>query len=423
VHLKFDQILKFAHANYDQKKIKFSEIDSLKEKQKNRKSASHSLSYRNIRRHITRHRDIPPRKFCPHCKNALLRPTQLKIHQIYIDLIRTKNGMRKSVTKYTSTKGWCTECGYHYRPEKMRTFGRPHLYGHGFKSWIVYQRVGLRMPYKAILEIIDEQFNYRLSVGSISHFIREFGEYYTKLGQTMLKIILTSPYIHVDETSINLRGIKNYIWVFTNGKYVVFKHAETRESAIVHELLDQYKGVLISDFYPGFDSLLCRQQKCWVHLIRDLNDDLWRSPFDVQYETFIAEVRDIIVPIMKAIQRYGLKSWHLNKFRKSVDQFYAKVIENRYYKSELVSKYQKRFQRYRENLFVFLEQDGIPWHNNVAENALRHITIQEKISGFYFKTLIEEYVLMLGIRQTCRFYGKSFYKFLYSKETSVDYFN
>ena len=89
-----------------------------------------------------------------------------------------------------------------------------------------------------------------------------------------------SPFVHVDETRLSIRGVDHYVWVFTEGRHVVFRLTDTREAAVVHELLAGYKGVLVSDFYPGYDAMECRQQKCWVHLIRDLNDDLWKFPFD-----------------------------------------------------------------------------------------------------------------------------------------------
>ena len=148
---------------------------------------------------------------------------------------------------------------------------------------------------------------------------------------------------------------------------MVFKLTETREATIAHEFLVDYHGILISDFYPGYDSVKCRQQKCLVHLIRDLNDDLWGAPFDTEFETFILEVSHLIVPIMQAIQKYGLKKRHLCKFQKQVALFYEEVILNHQYHSELALKYQKRFIQYRESLFTFLEHDGIPWENNTAE--------------------------------------------------------
>jgi len=216
--------------------------------------------------------------------------------------------------------------------------------------------------------------------------------------------------------------VNQYVWVFTDGKYVVFKLTETREATIAHEFLVDYHGILISDFYPGYDSVKCRQQKCLVHLIRDLNDDLWGAPFDTEFETFILEVSHLIVPIMQAIQKYGLKKRHLCKFQKQVALFYEEVILNHQYHSELALKYQKRFIQYRESLFTFLEYDGIPWENNTAERALRHLTVQEKISGYFYKSLMPDYLRLLGIRQTCRFQGKSFFKFLFSGETDLDKF-
>jgi hypothetical protein len=221
---------------------------------------------------------------------------------------------------------------------------------------------------------------------------------------------------------MNIRGVTQYAWVFTNGKYSVFKLTATREATIVHEFLKNYRGILISDFYPAYDAVPCRQQKCWAHLIRDLNTDLWAAPFDRELETFVATVRDLLIPIMRAIQRYGLRKRHLQHFRKSVALFYRQVILHQPYVSEYALTYQKRFLRYRESLFTFLEHDGVPWHNNTAENAIRHLAIQRDTSPSLYESGTSHYLVLLGIRQTCRSQGKSFFRFLFSGETDLDKF-
>src|SRR5207245_1646827 len=104
------------------------------------------------------------------------------------------------------------------------------------------------------------------------------------------------------------------------------------------------------------------------------------------------------------------------------DQFYERVITDRTYHSDLTIKYQSRFKRYRQSLFTFLEHDGIPWNNNTAERAIRHLAVQRKISGYFFKSVAPKYLLMLGITQTCRFQGKSLLKFLMSGEKDIDKF-
>ena len=186
-------------------------------------------------------------------------------------------------------------------------------------------------------------------------------------------------------------------------------------------MLASYQGILISDFYAGYDAVKCRQQKCWVHLIRDLNSDLLSAPLDSELEQFVLAVRNLIIPIMECIQIYGLKRRHLNKFKQAVETFYSEVVRRRY-KSELALKYQERFIRYQESLFTFLEHDGIPWHNNTAERAIRHLARQRDISGSFHESGARDYLILLGIRQTCCSQGKSFFKFLFSGETDLDNF-
>ena len=124
---------------------------------------------------------------------------------------------------------------------------------------------------------------------------------------------------------------------------------------------------------------------------------------------------------MEAIQIYGLTKRHLNRFQKPVDTFYKEVIMKRY-TSEFVTKYKDRFIRYQDSLFTFLQDDGIPWHNNTAERAIRHLARQRDISGSFHESGTRDYLILLGIRQTCRSQGKSFFKFLLSGETDLEKF-
>jgi hypothetical protein len=203
---------------------------------------------------------------------------------------------------------------------------------------------------------------------------------------------------------------------------VLFKLTESRESSVVHDFLAGYRGVLVSDFYPGYDAIACSQQKCLVHLIREINEDLWKHPFNEEFEAFSQQTKDLFSPMFDAINRHGMKKRNLKKFTKDVEKFYKKSIDNRSYELEATIKYQKRFQRYKNSLFTFLEQDSIPWNNNMAERAIRHLAVQRKISGTFHKDATPAYLSMLGIGQTCRFQQKSFLKFLLSGEKDLDSF-
>ena len=105
---------------------------------------------------------------------------------------------------------------------------------------------------------------------------------------------------------------------------------------------------------------------------------------------------------------------------KEVTRFYDHNVCSGESRSEILATYQKRFIRYRDSLFAFLENDGVPWNNNAAERALRHLAIQRKISGSFFVKGAERYLRLLGIAQTCRFQNKSFLRFLLSGSHDVN---
>jgi transposase len=336
-----------------------------------------------------------------------------------IDLAFAKNGIKRIVVKYIGKKALCQKCNRHYNPPEIKA--EYLAYGHGLQAWTMYHRLFLRLPYRGITQTLEDQFGEKISDASLVKFLRYFSDYYNETDQILTRKILESPFIHADETIISIQGVDQYVWVFSDGKHVVFKLTPTRESEIVHKFLGDYSGTLVSDFYPGYDSVKCKQQKCWVHLIRDMNDDLWKAPFDSELEEFLLNARNLIVPILETVEKHGLKTKKLVKFEMNVNKFYENTI-SRTYKSILAIKYQKRFLRYRNSLFTFLQEYNIPWNNNAGERAIRHLAIQRKISGSFFESTTHEYLLLLGITQTCRFQGKSLLKFLLSKEKDIDQF-
>lgn len=421
IHSEFEQIIRSAYADYDKNKISIRSKNKANCAGKKMRGApkGHQAYNRIVPSRAGKIVIVPMEKKCPIHSEPLHKSEEI-VEKTIIDLHFTKGGCRKTITKYLSTKGYCQRCGKYYLAPIFKLGYQ--LFGHSFQAWTIYQRIILRLPYRIITQVIEDLFGERTSEGTILNFMRYFAEYYAPTEKNLVKHILESPFIHVDETRINIQGAEHYVWVFTNGKHVVFRITETRETSIVHEFLSNYKGILISDFYPGYDSVMCKQQKCWVHLIRDINDDLWSAPFNTEFESFILEVKNLIIPVFEAIEKYGLKKIHLNKFKKSVEDFYEKNIIDRDYNSELTIKYQKRFQRYKESLFIFLEYDSIPWNNNMAERAIRQLAIQRKISGTFFEHSAPQYLQLLGIAQTCRFQNKSFLKFLISEKKDIDEF-
>ncbi len=314
IHHQLEAVLKFAHSNYNKNKLILNRKKITKEN-----SVKRGPKYGHLGHHRTLPRadkvtHLPMRAGCPKCTRLLSKTEKIRKKTV-IDLKVKKTGFQKKIITYAATKGYCETCKKCYSPIFIDELGH-QLFSHSFRAWLVYQRLFLRLPFNVIESEVEELFHETISQGTLVNYVGNFSKYYSESEQMLLNKILDSPFIHADEMSINIRGLNQYVWTFTDGNHVIFKLTETRESDIVHEVLHGYDGVLVSDFYGGYDSVSCKQQKCWVHLLRDTNNNLWDNPFDTEYEDFILEIKRFILPIFETIDRYGLKKRYLRKFKK-----------------------------------------------------------------------------------------------------------
>ncbi len=360
---------------------------------------------------------IDKRESCPYCNHIKPHKSSLQKKNI-IDLKVMPNGLKKIVIQYIGRRFHCPVCRKSFFPQTYSLLGNSK-YGHNLKSWCTNLLISHKMSFADITNVLLENFDISASKSRVYDFKKELSIMLTKIFETNKREIISGNLIHVDETKINLQTETGYIWAFTNMATVFYIYTSTRETKFLDELLKDFKGVLISDFYTGYDSLKCSQQKCLVHLIRDLNDDLLKNQFDEEYKLLVIAFSNLLNTIVETIDKYGLKKRNLFKHFKDVDVFYEKFILSGT-DSEIGIKYQKRFKKYRVKLFAFLNYDNIPWNNNNAEHAFKHIAIfRQKSNGHHTLKGVNDTLLLMGIYQTCKYRNISFLKFLYSRENKI----
>lgn len=169
----------------------------------------------------------------------------------------------------------------------------------------------------------------------------------------ILNRIIHGNLIHADETRANIKGHLAYVWVLTNLREVVYILAESREGEIIQELLKDFKGILVSDFYAAYDTIACPQQKCLIHLMRDLNDEILKNPFDEEMKSITVGFAGLLKPMVETIDRRGLKKHFLRKPMVDVDRFYG-FLDASDFKSEAAFKCKQRFEKKpRQTFHVF----------------------------------------------------------------------
>lgn len=100
--------------------------------------------------------------------------------------------------------------------------------------------------------------------------------------QNLLSQIRGSPMINADETGGRQNGINGYFWSLSTSKAHVLLYRKSRSSQAVEEVVgkdsQEFKGVLVSDFYAAYNTCLGFHQRCWIHFLRDIHELKKRNP-------------------------------------------------------------------------------------------------------------------------------------------------
>ncbi len=398
----FDVVNRSAYFDYQRHKI-FARTN---------KSLKRVLSKATARRsHIRPNKVLQiEAKKCVSCgsrKISQLRPAKRRV----IDLKFFSGGVKKWITVYLSWNYKCMKCGTLFVPEGVPSGWAPK-YGQGLATWCVYNNLVCGQNMLRVKRALNDIFDLDVPQPTIFRFKSSLRETLQPIYGRILAHLLRGSLLHIDETEVRLRGCKGYVWVFASMDAVYFEYRDSRKAQFLGPLLEEFQGVLISDFFTGYDSLKCPQQKCLIHLIRDMNEDLLANGFDNEYRDMAQRFAHLLQQIVETIDRYGLKRRHFRKHRNDAARF-LKSVERARYSSLIATMYQERMRKYGTRLFTFLDYDEVPWNNNNAEHAIKGFAKVRRFSdGRFTEDSIREYLVMLSVAETCRYQNIEVLEFL-----------
>lgn len=367
---------------------------------------------------LTNQKIIIEVKKCIYCSNKDIGRISNEKTKKVLDIKFHKTGVKKWITKYISYEYYCSNCMNSFMPKKYSSI-KEH-YGHSLKSWVIYQHYINLLSFEKIIKNIEELFKLYQTKASAHAFKEYFSNYYKETYNKLLFKILKSPVIYVDETPFKLLSGEVYAWIFTNGQEVVSLFKPTRKGDFLKELLKDFNGVLVSDFFSTYSSLECKQQKCLIHLMRDFNEDLLKNPYDIELKQITQKFTILLKAIVKTIDKNGFDRIHLIKFKNDVNRFFN-FIENTNFLSEAAMKYKERLTKNIDKLFTFIEFDNVSWNNTFAEHAIKLMAVhRNKNIKFFKESRMEDYLLIMSLYQTSEYKGFNFLRFLLSRETDVD---
>jgi len=337
-----------------------------------------------------------------------------------VDLRFTGHGIKRWATRHFSQRYRCESCKNTFYP--LDPCRPTRKYGSNLIAYAVYLIIELRLSLERVTSNVRKLFDIPLWSDKTYKFKADTAESYRCVYDSILEDLCSGKLLHADETSISVQGTNAYVWVLTSMEKVAYFYTPTREGSTIQTMLKDFKGVLVSDFYAVYDAINCPQQKCLIHFIRDLNDDLLKQPYDDGLKRLAKEFTGLVKPMIETVDKHGLKKRFLGKHRMFVDRFYRR-LSGEFGPGEAVRKTIERLQRKRDTMFTFLSFDDVPWNNNNAEHAIKAFAmLRHVIEGTTSADGLRDYLVLLSICETCKYKNVDFLDFLRSGSKDIDDF-
>ena len=368
------------------------DLDETKKQVKRGAPAGHRGNNRHIPENITNTEVIkPPAKCKCGCCNILeLEASDDKFIEDIVTI--------KVVTKIRYLMGKCMECGKIIR-SKEGVYGPPVETGPNVGAYLtMLKQYGMTYGNLSKLcnEILDIPITRSGILGIVNRNIDKMNPIYDNIAHRISK----EKILHGDESGWKVKGKSGYIWIFCNKKFVYFLHNKSRAGDIPKDVLgDDYDGIVVCDFYGGYN-FLHNTQRCLVHFLRDIKKqcDIYKGSkalqeFKERIKTFIKNGLEI--QQMKESQD---KQNKIEELAKELDS----IAKMKLPKGD-PEKLTKRIIKYKEQMMLFVKHPEVEYHNNRAERHLRPIVISRKNSfGSDTDAGAKRMCILQSIVETCK---------------------
>jgi transposase len=288
------------------------------------------------------------------------------------------------VTEHVFLERCCPHCRTRHTPAVNLTgevVGRQR-FGIGLLSLIATLREEARLPVATIQWYLTTYHALSVSVGAIVGALHAVAQAGASALAAIKEEMRGSPCVHGDETGWREDGVNGYVWTFCTPTAQYFTRG-SRGGAMVDTVLgDAFAGVLVSDFYVGYQHYPGVKQKCWAHLLRDVHDLRVAHAENAAVQTWAAGIGDVY---RRAVAWKEGNTAADEAERQRAETAFMRALQavyGAYPEAQVPQRVLSiRMAKHLHELFVFVREPGVPPDNNIAERALRHVVTSRKISG------------------------------------------
>lgn len=250
------------------------------------------------------------------------------------------------------------------------------------------------------------------------------GPWYNRLGALVRKASV----VKADETGFRVAGANGWLWVFDFLLGTYYALEPTRGSKVPKRILGDFAGTLVRDGWDSYDAITTAK-----HQLDLLHGNRWLERVEVKHGI---EPRPLVKEQDVRFTRAGRPPRELirfvdgvrSRFREAIlfveskpsmaerrrahakfDQSMERFLSEPWVDEDAV-RIAKELRKRRSQLFTFVLDPEVPWHNNDAERQIRQGVLHRKTSGGRHTWIgADRFQVLLSVFETCKKTGRNFF--------------
>jgi transposase len=320
-------------------------------------------------------------ELCPTCGHGLQAATTTPprvVQQMDIETVPIR------IEEHRGLAGWCPQCQKIHCAALPSVIDKGGLVGPRLTTLIAYLKGVCHASYSTIRKFLQDVVAVDISRGQLVKVIAKVSQALDVPYEALLENLAEQWRLNVDETGHRELGEQWWTWCFRASLYTVFKIDPTRSGDVLIEVLGkEFDGVLGCDYYSAYRRYMreCNVviQFCLAHLIRDVKY-LITLP-NAQDRAYGERLREALRSLFQVIhRREELPDWvFAMRLREARDAVLRQALQE-VPATRASQNMAQRFSKHGQAYFEFVTTPGVEPTNNLAEQAIRFVVIDRRIT-------------------------------------------
>jgi transposase len=316
---------------------------------------------------------------CPDCGGRLQRSSEPPQVIQQVELVARP----VEVTEHRALAYWCPQCRkVHYAviPESVAKGG---LAGPRLTALAAWLKGAAHASYGTIFTFARDVLGIQMSTGELAKLIQKTRRAMDGAYAELLAALPGQSRLNVDETGHPDRGKNLWTWGFRAPEFTLFRIAASRGSDVLLETLGrEFNGLLGCDYFSAYRKYMgdfgVAVQFCMAHLIRDVKFLLTVSSRTTR--RYGRRLLDALRSLFHVIHRR--ETMTAAEFRRSLECERRKVTAAALHSTWTpeAAALGDRFRSHARAYFRFITTPGIDPTNNLAEQAIRFVVIDRRVT-------------------------------------------